>query len=310
MPPGGVENRSEQLALRRRPPARARHRSPDRRAARRASRARTSSPTPPRRPRSTSARSAASTTGSCACPRTLVEDVARTTALAQKAWAAARGAADFARFRPWLERIVELKRAEAECVGYARRAVRRPARGLRARTPERGRRPAVRRAPARSWSRSPNGSPARAAPAGRGGPAPPLPARPPAPLRRGGRGAPWGSTSPAGGWISAVHPSCTGLGPGDCRITRALRRPRLRRRPVHHPPRGRPRAVRAGPRPRALRHAAGRGGVGRHGRGAGPVLGEPGGARAGGSGSTSIPGRASSSPRAWATCRSTSSTSR
>jgi carboxypeptidase Taq len=51
-------------------------------------------------------------------PRTLVQDVARTTALAQKAWASARGASDFARFRPWLERIVALKRAEAECVGY------------------------------------------------------------------------------------------------------------------------------------------------------------------------------------------------
>ncbi len=51
-------------------------------------------------------------------PRTLVEDVARTTALAQKAWADARSASDFARFRPWLERIVALKRREAECVGY------------------------------------------------------------------------------------------------------------------------------------------------------------------------------------------------
>ncbi len=51
-------------------------------------------------------------------PRTLVQDVARTTALAQKAWAAARAASDFERFRPWLERIVALKRAEAECVGY------------------------------------------------------------------------------------------------------------------------------------------------------------------------------------------------
>jgi carboxypeptidase Taq len=52
-------------------------------------------------------------------PRKLVEDVARTTALAQQAWAEARAAAEFAGFRPWLERIVELKRAEAECVGYA-----------------------------------------------------------------------------------------------------------------------------------------------------------------------------------------------
>ena len=52
-------------------------------------------------------------------PRRLVEDVARTTALAQTAWADARAAADFTRFRPWLERIVSLKRQEAECVGYA-----------------------------------------------------------------------------------------------------------------------------------------------------------------------------------------------
>jgi carboxypeptidase Taq len=51
-------------------------------------------------------------------PRKLVEDVARTTALAQKAWASARQSAEFGRFRPWLERIVQLKRAEAECVGY------------------------------------------------------------------------------------------------------------------------------------------------------------------------------------------------
>jgi carboxypeptidase Taq len=52
-------------------------------------------------------------------PRRLVEDVARTTALAQTAWAGARNQSDFSLFRPWLERIVELKRAEAECVGYA-----------------------------------------------------------------------------------------------------------------------------------------------------------------------------------------------
>ncbi len=51
-------------------------------------------------------------------PRTLVEAVARTTALAQTAWAAARAAADFGQFGPWLERIVALKRDEADCVGY------------------------------------------------------------------------------------------------------------------------------------------------------------------------------------------------
>jgi carboxypeptidase Taq len=52
-------------------------------------------------------------------PRRLVEDLARTTAVAQRAWSSAREHADFDRFRPHLERIVELKRAEAECVGYA-----------------------------------------------------------------------------------------------------------------------------------------------------------------------------------------------
>jgi carboxypeptidase Taq len=52
-------------------------------------------------------------------PRSLVEEVARTTALAQQAWASARAAGDFQRFQPYLERIVSLKRAEAECVGYA-----------------------------------------------------------------------------------------------------------------------------------------------------------------------------------------------
>jgi len=53
-------------------------------------------------------------------PRRLVEDVARATALAQTAWAKARTEANFGLFRPWLEKIVELKRAEAECVGYPR----------------------------------------------------------------------------------------------------------------------------------------------------------------------------------------------
>jgi carboxypeptidase Taq len=47
-------------------------------------------------------------------PRSLVEELAHTTALAQQEWAAARRAADFGRFRPWLERVVRLKVREAE----------------------------------------------------------------------------------------------------------------------------------------------------------------------------------------------------
>jgi carboxypeptidase Taq len=51
-------------------------------------------------------------------PRRLVQDLARTTALAQQEWAFARRDADFPRFRPWLERIVSLKRRAADAWGY------------------------------------------------------------------------------------------------------------------------------------------------------------------------------------------------
>jgi carboxypeptidase Taq len=47
-------------------------------------------------------------------PRSLVEQIARTTSLAQQEWIDARQASDYARFRPWLEQIVTLKRQEAE----------------------------------------------------------------------------------------------------------------------------------------------------------------------------------------------------
>ncbi|MBV8315426.1 MAG: carboxypeptidase M32, partial [Planctomycetaceae bacterium] len=50
-------------------------------------------------------------------PRTLVEEIARTTSVSQQEWIDARRANDFARFRPWLEKIVALKRREAECLG-------------------------------------------------------------------------------------------------------------------------------------------------------------------------------------------------
>ena len=50
--------------------------------------------------------------------RPLVEETARVTSLAQQEWAAARRAADFGRFRPWLERVVALKRREADALGY------------------------------------------------------------------------------------------------------------------------------------------------------------------------------------------------
>ena len=49
-------------------------------------------------------------------PRDLVEALARTTSLAQQEWVTARREADFGCFRPWLETIVELKRQEAACL--------------------------------------------------------------------------------------------------------------------------------------------------------------------------------------------------
>lgn len=52
-------------------------------------------------------------------PRRLVEEIARVTALAQPAWADARELGDYARFRPWLDRILVLARDEADAVGYA-----------------------------------------------------------------------------------------------------------------------------------------------------------------------------------------------
>jgi carboxypeptidase Taq len=52
-------------------------------------------------------------------PSTLVRELARTCALARDVWVEARRRSDFALFRPWLETVVALKRQEAEAVGYA-----------------------------------------------------------------------------------------------------------------------------------------------------------------------------------------------
>ncbi len=52
-------------------------------------------------------------------PVALVKELAQTTAMARDIWVDARQRSDFALFRPWLETIVGLKRQEAEAVGYA-----------------------------------------------------------------------------------------------------------------------------------------------------------------------------------------------
>lgn len=51
-------------------------------------------------------------------PRRLVEELAHVTSLAQKEWAIALRRADFSRLRPWLEKIVALKRHEADATGW------------------------------------------------------------------------------------------------------------------------------------------------------------------------------------------------
>ncbi|MDX2036418.1 MAG: carboxypeptidase M32 [Isosphaeraceae bacterium] len=52
-------------------------------------------------------------------PRELVEEIAKTTTLAQGAWVEARSKSDFAAFLPWLERIIELMRRQASCLDFA-----------------------------------------------------------------------------------------------------------------------------------------------------------------------------------------------
>ncbi len=49
-------------------------------------------------------------------PKTLVEELARATSRAQQAWVSARASADFASFRPFLETILTLKREESACL--------------------------------------------------------------------------------------------------------------------------------------------------------------------------------------------------
>ncbi len=53
-------------------------------------------------------------------PESLVEELAQVTSIAQHEWAEARKASDFARFRPWLERVIALTRRKAECFGWPR----------------------------------------------------------------------------------------------------------------------------------------------------------------------------------------------
>jgi carboxypeptidase Taq len=51
-------------------------------------------------------------------PNDLVEELARVTTRAQQVWQEARQADDFAAFQPWLEKVVALLRQKAQAIGY------------------------------------------------------------------------------------------------------------------------------------------------------------------------------------------------
>lgn len=51
-------------------------------------------------------------------PKSLVEELTRVTTMAHGAWAEAREKSDFSLFLPYLEKIIKLKREQAEAVGY------------------------------------------------------------------------------------------------------------------------------------------------------------------------------------------------
>lgn len=55
---------------------------------------------------------------SCKLPGRLVEELSKVTALAQQHWVEARSSGNYAKFAPWLQQIVDLKREEAAAVGF------------------------------------------------------------------------------------------------------------------------------------------------------------------------------------------------
>jgi carboxypeptidase Taq len=52
-------------------------------------------------------------------PKSLVEELSRTIIMSQGVWQEARAKSDFAMFKPWMEKVVNLKRQQAEAIGYS-----------------------------------------------------------------------------------------------------------------------------------------------------------------------------------------------
>ncbi len=53
-------------------------------------------------------------------PNDLVAEIAKVTSQSQEAWKSARAESDFAAFAPWLERVFKLMREKASCLGFAK----------------------------------------------------------------------------------------------------------------------------------------------------------------------------------------------
>ena len=151
-------------------------------------------------------------------PTRLVEELTRTAVLGQQAWGDARAKNDYPAFRPWLEKTLVLKREEAKCVGYASGnpydalldefEPGETAEGVR-RTFEQLRGPLVELV-------------GRIVDSGRKAPLDVLERRYPAAgqekLARAAAAA-VGFDFEAGRLDVSLHPFCTGLGPGDTRMT-------------------------------------------------------------------------------------------
>ena len=237
MPPTGAEARGSQLATldRARPPEV--DRRPHRRAARRARAVCGVAPVRRRRrlPR----------TGHAPAweklrrvPTELAAEFTKTQADAYQDWVGAREEGDFAAFRPWLERVLDVRLRMAECFAPYDEPVRRPPRRLRRGPAHRGHPRGLRGPPARAHvarrrarRRRAGRAPARAVPDRQAGRA----------LARGRRGD---------GRDVGLVPARPDRAPVRGRV-RARRHPAhdaLRRErpelPVHRDARGRPRAVR------------------------------------------------------------------
>ena len=276
MPPGGRREPQRAAGPAGRPAARARRPTRASASCSPRSRAPTCSPTRRLPPRSTSARSGASTTASCACPGRWSRTSPAPPSLAQQAWAVGpRRRGLRAASVPGWSGSSRSSAPRPSALGYADEPydalLEDYEPGLRSavvgRLFEALRRELVPLADAHR--RRPGAGRVR-------GPAPPLPASTASAASAKRWPAPWASTSAAAAWTSAATPPAA----ASARAT-AASRSRFDDRDfagglLHHPARGRARPLRAGPRSRALRHAAGRGRLGRHGRGAGAALGEPG----------------------------------